>query len=195
MQDSIHSPIVISPIVMKNAPPGEPLHWSGMADANAVREAARASMRWLRVFFWLAALAAAALSLTSAYSVLRLGIRSSLPVLLAALIFVIAALIIRRQAWRNRELETCTGDIFYALTEKLFLVVLSDTGRVRRYGPSAFRKIRVVRPGILGGKNAIWFGWQAKDIGGKYTDVLYPGGDPSELVELLRLHFGAKVLS
>ncbi len=190
MQDSIHSPIVI-----KSAPPGEPLLWSGMADAKAVREAARANMRWLRVFFWLTALAAAALSLASAYSVLRLGIRSSLPVLLAALIFVIAALIIRRQAWRNRELETSTGDIFYALTGKSFLVVLSDSGRVRRYGPSAFRKIRVIRPGISGGKNAIWFGWQAKDIGGKYTDILYPGGDPSELVELLRLHFGAKVLS
>jgi hypothetical protein len=166
-----------------------------MADAAAVREMARARGRWLGLFFWLFAPAAAALSLASAYSISRLGVWSSLPVLLAALIFVAATLIIRRQAGRDRKLSRSAGDIFYALTGKSFLVILSDTGRARRYGPSAFRRIRVTPPGRQGGKSAIWFGWQAKDIGGKYTAALHPGGDPAELAELLRLQFGAKVRS
>ena len=148
-------------------------------------------MWWLCLFFWTLAFSGAALALALGASLALHPINYSR--LIIPIIFGIFLVLIARQALRDRELQKTKGDIFYALTDKSFLIILPDTRAVRRYGPRAFGKIRVRRPKRPGGNGAILFRWQRRDIGGRYTETLHPTGDPAVLAELLRQQFGAKV--
>lgn len=173
---------------------GESLVWSAEADSETVKKAARSRSRLIKIFYAAILLGTLLLLIAAIYLMQRSGPAIYLSLLLFTFLFALFAFILRRQLRHDREIARTPGPIIYAVTDKNFLIILGESGKVRRYGPKAFKRIRV-RPNRRSDGGQIQFAWKRQDIGGKYSETLYLKNDPIRLGEVLHDIFGADIRS
>lgn len=173
---------------------GESLIWSAEADTEAVKKAARSRSRLIKIFYALILLTTLLLLCAAIVLTLRAGPTVYLSLYLFTLLFALFAFMLRRQMSRDREIERTAGPVIYAITDANFLIILGESGIVRRYGPTAFKRIRV-KPDRRSDGGRIKFNWKRQDIGGRYTETLFIKSDPIRVGEMLRRVFGTNIRS
>lgn len=178
-------------VARDHIPPEETLVWAEEADTEAVKKAAKTRGCLLQLIYF-AILQGVLFSVMAMIYFAFVRRELDFTSLIMAMLFGSVVFLLRRQYLRDQQIETVSGPIIYALTDKSFLIVLGDSGQARKYGPKAFQRIRVrSKDGAEGGM--IQFQWQKKDIGGRYTEQLFLKSDPKQAAEALRQQFGAKV--